>query len=194
MAAEWLCRGQMPLLVVDGENSFDPFIFANAARRVGLSPDRVLRHLFVSRAFTCHQLQALIVERLIPELRKTGSRIIIILGLLATFYDEQVPVWEAQRLLRPTLGRLLGLGKSGYALLLLLPGEPRAIPKRRQFLQWTKSCAERVLRVEEQRTDEDELYQVQVRLEKPAKATLQWEISFDPAMQPRPRWQGGWNR
>ena len=207
MAAEWLCQRQTPhptshirpptLIVVDGENSFDPFIFSNAARRVGLLPDSILHNLFVSRAFTCHQLQALIVERLIPELCKTGSRMILVLGLLTTFYDEQVPMWEAQRLLRPTLGRLMGLAKHGYSILILLPGEPRRIPKRRSFLQWTKDCADRVFRIEESvfsvrgsepgsKSDSTGMeYSVKVHLEKPMDEASEWEMTFDPAVQPR---------
>ena len=110
-------------------------------------------------------------------------------------------MWEAQRLLRPTLGRLLGLAKRGYEVMILLPGEPRLLPQRQLFLQWTKVCAERVLRVEVpfreehgirryvDRTAEQSSYVVNVHLEKPAGIIEDWQIQFDPAMQPRKRWQ-----
>ncbi len=204
MAAEWMCQGETrnpKLIVVDGENSFDPFVFGDAARRVGLLPDTILRNLFVSRAFTCHQLQALIVERLIPAIQKTCSQVILVLGLLTTFYDEQVPMWEAQRLLRPTLGRLRGLAQRGYSVMILLPTEPRPIPQRQLFLQWTKACSARVLRVDRVIEEEQGLqrygtprfvqgsYVVNIHPEKPTAEATDWQIRFDPAMQPRKRWQ-----
>lgn len=184
LTAAWLCQGHRAV-VVDGENRFDPFVFSDAARRVARSPDRLLRNLFVSRAFTCHQLQALIVGRLIPAIRETHSRLILVVGLLASFYDEQVPQWEAERLLRPTLGRLYGLAKRGYGVLVLLPGEPSAKAGRKIFLEWTKACADRVIRVEPLNP-----YELTLHLEKPAGEVEDRRIRFDPAMCPQRQRRG----
>lgn len=195
LTAAWLCRGERAV-VVDGENNFDPFVFGDAARRVALSPEQLLQNLFVSRAFTCHQLQALVVDRLAPALRETRSRLVLAVGLLSTFYDEQVPLWEARRLLRPTLGRLRRLARRGCGVLVLLPGEPRAAGKREIFLEWTKACADRIFRVEpgnwEAPSDPGapgRPYTVQVSLEKPAGGEQIWQIRFDPALAPRRRRQ-----
>jgi len=176
LTAAWLCEGHRAV-VVDGENKFDPFVLSNAARWITQSPDQVLHNLFISRAFTCHQLQALIVDRLIPAIRETRSQLILIIGLLAPFYDEQVPEWEARRLLRPTLGRLYGLAKRGYGVLVLLPGEPSGKKKRKIFLKWTKSCADQVFQVEPINPDGLTLYR-----EKPAGEMEDRRIRFDPAM------------
>ena len=193
LTAAWLCQGHRAI-VVDGENNFDPFLFSDAARRISLPPEQVLRNLFISRAFTCHQLQALIVDRLTAAVRDTHSRLILAIGLLSTFYDEQVPLWEAKRLLRPTLGRLHSLAKRGYGVLILLPGEPRGITKRGVFLQWTKACADRIFRVETSNWEAPSdpgapgrPYTVNVHLEKPARETADWHIRFDPALGPRRR-------
>lgn len=119
---------------------------------------------------------------------------ILVIGLLATFYDEQVPLWEAKRLLRPTLGRLHGLTKRGYGVLILLPGEPRVVTKRGIFLQWTKACSDRIFRVEtgnwEVPSDPGapgRLYTVSVHLERLAQEAADWHIRFDPALAPRKR-------
>src|SRR3972149_4392426 len=49
---------------VDGATAFDPSILSPLARDAGQPPKAVMQRLRLTRAFTCHQLQTLIVERL----------------------------------------------------------------------------------------------------------------------------------
>jgi hypothetical protein len=86
-------------------------------RMHGLAPEPVLKRLFVSRAFTCHQMSALITERLGPELRRFGAQRVIILGLLYTFCDDDVPEKEAHALFKKTMDSLQGISQEGYYIL-----------------------------------------------------------------------------
>ena len=72
----------------DGANSFDPLLIAKIARRAGLIPEELLGRIHISRAFTCHQMEALVVERLAGAFRRFGTNVAIVSGLLDTFPHE----------------------------------------------------------------------------------------------------------
>jgi hypothetical protein len=82
-----------PVWVIDGGNRFDALWLAEYIARGGQAPEPVLARINVSRAFTCHQMAERILS-LPPE-----AAPLVILHLLDTFYDENVPITEARRLL-----------------------------------------------------------------------------------------------
>ena len=65
-----------------------------------MTPENLLDNIFVSRAFTCYQMEAVITERLPAFVRRSRSPVVMIFGLLDTFYDEQAPLFEVRRELR----------------------------------------------------------------------------------------------
>jgi hypothetical protein len=93
---------QRPVWVIDGGNRFDALWLAEYVARGGQAPEPVLARINVSRAFTCHQM----AERILSL--PAAAAPLVILHLLDTFYDENVPITEARRLLNalwPTLRR-----------------------------------------------------------------------------------------
>ena len=124
-AAHVLLNG-LPVTLVDGTNRFDAYYLAEFARKhAGVRPDgrRVtpedfLDNIFVSRAFTCYQMEAVITERLPMFVRRSGSPVVIILGLLDTFYDEQAPLFEVKAGLQRIVGALRALRGDNVAVLL----------------------------------------------------------------------------
>lgn len=72
-----------------------------------LDPYDILDRMRLSRAFTCFQLAELI------ENAPAGPEPLFILDLLATFYDESVPLRDSQRLLATTLTHLRRLAAVG---------------------------------------------------------------------------------
>ncbi|HQU14186.1 MAG TPA: hypothetical protein PKV70_08040, partial [Thermodesulfobacteriota bacterium] len=60
-----LLRGEN-VVAVDGGNRFDPYEIGKAAKALGGDAKEVLSRIRVSRAFTCHQMEALLTRRL-PE-------------------------------------------------------------------------------------------------------------------------------
>lgn len=106
---EQLCvRAQLPVnaggldaasVFIDGGNAFDVYHVSNYATLLNLDRDDALRSIKVSRAFTCHQLISLIVEKL-PELLcdHSDNRIglVVISNLLDLFTDSEVDLKEAK--------------------------------------------------------------------------------------------------
>lgn len=104
-----------PLTVLDGGNRFQPYRVAHLLRQKIVSVDQVARQVFVRRAFTCYQMQTLLDGT--PSLRQPY----IVHDLLATFYDEQVPVHEARRLLEACLRQVDRLVQFAPVLVTLAP-------------------------------------------------------------------------
>lgn len=93
-AAAW-GAAQGRVLVVDAANRFDPYGLVREARSQGLSPREVLSRVQVARAFTSHQLVRLLQEELTRELKP--QCLVLVLGPVTLFYDEQVPLKERRR-------------------------------------------------------------------------------------------------
>jgi hypothetical protein len=121
-AAAWGVARGAPVLVLDAVNRFDPYGLVRQARGRGLAREAALSRVRVARAFTCHQLVRLLQEYL-PSPLEPGT-LMIILGPVSLFYDEQVPLTERRRLFQD-LTNLLGRIKSQAALLLLQPLMPK---------------------------------------------------------------------
>jgi hypothetical protein len=143
-----------PLRVFDGGNRFDGYFVARLARRfserstgnsanhgganhggantvnpsVGdaIDPHAVLSRIRLSRAFTCFQLAELI------ENTPPGADPLFVLDLLATFYDESVPLRDTERLLLTTISHLKRL--SAFGPVIIGAREPRSLVKDRWLL------------------------------------------------------------
>jgi hypothetical protein len=126
-AAAWGVARKAPVWVVDAANRFDPYQLVREAGTRNLSPQEALTGVRVARAFTSHQLVRLLTETF-PAILKQGS-LVLVLGPVSLFYDEQVPLSERRRLFRD-LVRLLARIKTQSALLLLQPLLPRAAANR----------------------------------------------------------------
>jgi hypothetical protein len=126
-AAAWGVARGAEVLVVDAANLADPYQLVRQARGYGLTPVEALARVQVARAFTSHQLVRLLQE-ILPGRLKPGA-LVVILGPVSLFYDEQVPLPERHRLFKD-LTRLLAGIKSRAALLLLQPLRPRAAVNR----------------------------------------------------------------
>ena len=127
-AAVWGVARRAPVLVVDAANRFDPYQLVREAGTRKISPQEALARVRVARAFTSHQLVRLLTETF-PAILSPGS-LVLVLGPVSLFYDEQVPLSERRRLFQD-LVRLLARIKSQSALLLLQPRLPRAAANRR---------------------------------------------------------------
>ena len=121
-AAAHVLLGGIPITLVDGTNHFDVYYIAEFARRMassgGPSPDELLNNIFISRAFTCYQMEAVITERLPAFVLKTSSPVAIIFGLLDTFYDEQASLSDVRAGVRRIIGALRQLKQAKISVLL----------------------------------------------------------------------------
>ena len=92
-----------PVQVLDGGNCFDGLKLARELRRQRRDYQDCLQRVSVARAFTCYQMAALLA---VPPPKPDP---ILILELLTTFGDENVPLTERQHLLQSCLPRLKSL-------------------------------------------------------------------------------------
>ena len=92
-----------PVRVIDGGNRFDAYRLSRFLRQGGIDPTPILECVSISRAFTCHQVAASLAQELSPPFP------LIVLDLLSTFQDENVPLHERRRLFEACLARLKGI-------------------------------------------------------------------------------------
>jgi hypothetical protein len=143
------------VVFLDGANSFDPFLISGLARSAGLVPEELLGRIHISRAFTCHQMQALIVERLGDRLgdasNRPGASVAIVSGLLDTFYDESVQFSEARKLLESATAELARLAGRGARIFITCPDSKLPLAsKQKRFLDLMKKISHSTIRIEEE--------------------------------------------
>jgi hypothetical protein len=122
-AAIWGVARKAPVWVVDAANRFDPYRLVREAARRHIAAKEALAQVRVARAFTSHQLVRLLAETF-PAHLEPGS-LVLVLGPVSLFYDEQVPLVERRRLFGDLVQHLSRI-KAQSALLLLQPRLPRA--------------------------------------------------------------------
>ena len=127
-----------PVVVLDGGMLFNVYRVVMATH----GQTRILNRIRFARAFTCYQMVALL-ERTPAE-----EACVVVLDLLATFLDENVPVRERLRLLKRcaphltrlsqacgalvSVGVLAGMPSESQPLFRLLEGEAA------QVVEWQK--------------------------------------------------------
>jgi len=117
-----LLRGET-VVAVDGGNRFDPYEIGKAARALGGDGKEALSRIRVSRAFTCHQMEALLTRKLSDALERFNASLALVLGLPETFADADVPYAEACRVFRNCLSALRRISLAGTRVVLVGRGE-----------------------------------------------------------------------
>ncbi len=113
LIAELGVRGAVTIL--DGGNRYRPYQVATLLRRKTVNISTAANRLFSRRAFTCYEMNTLLGST--PSLNQPY----VILDLLNTFYDDHVPAYEADRLLKSCLAQIQRLGLSGPVIVTLAP-------------------------------------------------------------------------
>jgi hypothetical protein len=88
---------QGPLRIFDGGNRTNVYFIAKTIRRQSPMVNECLTRIHLTRAFTCYQLVSLLCNA------PADQKPLLVLDLLATFYDENVSLAEARRLLQRAL-------------------------------------------------------------------------------------------
>jgi len=110
------------VVVLDGGMLFNVYRVVMASH----GQTRILNHIRFARAFTCYQMVALL-ERTPAE-----EACVVVLDLLSTFQDENVPVGERIRLLKTCLPHLTRLSRGRGALVSV--GLPESMSQESQLL------------------------------------------------------------
>lgn len=113
LIAELSLRGAVTIM--DGGNRYRPYQVAKLLRTKTVDISTAANRLFSRRAFTCYEMNTLLSST--PSLNQPY----LILDLLNTFYDDHVPAYEADRLLKSCLAQIQRLGLSGPVVVTLAP-------------------------------------------------------------------------
>ncbi len=135
------------LAVVDGANRFDAYRLARLAQIDGMDPLGVLNRVFLSRVFTAFQMDGLLTRGVEPFLNEAGTRVLIVLGLLHTFYDEQISVREAEKSLARIDAKFGSMKKNGVSILMASEKLMPAQKQRQYFSLRMKTMADDVYEV-----------------------------------------------
>lgn len=109
MAVRCVLDTDRTVILVDGGCQVDPYRVAGVAKALGCARkdiDGLLRKILVSRAFTAHQLESLVSERLEPQVRRSRAAFAGVLDLDALFLDEQLDSYEGRIMKARCLRRL----------------------------------------------------------------------------------------
>jgi hypothetical protein len=119
LTAELALRGAV--MVLDGGNRFAAYQTVRMLRMRTHNIEEAANRIFVRRAFTCYQMLALL------ETSPSLNTPYLILDLLATFQDENVPLQEANRLLERCLVQLERLRMFAPVVISVKPHSDRSI-------------------------------------------------------------------
>ncbi len=124
------------LRVVDGGNLFNVLTLNRAIRRKTNRVEEVLGRIYISRAFTCFQMEAMLHN--LNDCRCP----IFVLDLLYTFYDESVDDQQSQRLLANTIRHLKQASTATPVLVCIFP--PAKANKRPYLMEMLLEAANSV--------------------------------------------------
>jgi hypothetical protein len=133
-------------IFIDGGNTFDPHLATEYAERFSLDQDLVLDHIFVSRAFTCHQLTSLIAQMLPEAVPKLGIKFIVASDMVKLYRDPDVRSDESLCLLKTALNSLVATARLERSIVLATSLNEKTSDS---FLHVVKQRVNIVLRFEE---------------------------------------------
>ncbi len=145
-AGLYALKGQRVLLV-DAGNSTDPYIVSRLALAARRDPQPVLSRIHIIRTFTVHQLAALAFRRLEPFIQKRAPDLVVLSGATSLFADANVPLKEANLLLRKIAVEIKRQAEQGCKVLVTAADAPVESGRRNLHVPWL-SVASRSIRVE----------------------------------------------
>jgi hypothetical protein len=96
--AEFLCfRAQLPkelggsdssVVLIDGGNRSDLYLFSSFAKLYGVSPRKALRRVVTSRAFTMYQMADLVVNQLGRVVDEYGAKVVVLSDVIGLLNEE----------------------------------------------------------------------------------------------------------
>ncbi len=147
MAAQAVAKGGS-FAVVDGGNHFNVHVLSRFAQERKLPPGDFLDRIFISRGFTCYQMEQAIVHRLPSFLHHIHSMTAMVFGLLDTCYDQQAPFREVRQILQRVLGSLQQMKADGVSVLVACT-EWNVLPaERNQLFETVRNTMDQVYRLE----------------------------------------------
>jgi len=157
MAAHAMARGSS-VAVVDGCNQFNVHLISRFARERKINPEKLLKRIFISRGFTCYQMEQAVTNRLPAFLGTIHSSTAMIFGLLDTFFDEQASLREVQQILQRVLVSLNAMKTDGVSVLVVCHAYNVLPEERNRLFTTLKTGMDRVYRLEVDENNQSKLF------------------------------------
>jgi hypothetical protein len=111
------------VVFVDGGNTFRLYKVSRLARLHHLKPRNVLQRIFISRAFTAHQMTSIILDKLEEAVTRYDARLVIISDFQGLYLDKDIKPEESREVFTQVAAYLskFAEGKSVIVLATCLP-------------------------------------------------------------------------
>ena len=139
-----LCvRAQLPnqlgglgtdVVFVDGGNTFRLYQVSRISQIHQLDPRQVLKRVYISRAFTAHQLTSIVFERLKDAVDRFNAKLVVISDIAGLYLDKDVPAEEAKRVFSQLVAYLSTFAEENQ-LIIIATYPPHHRSRRNSFLQ-----------------------------------------------------------
>jgi hypothetical protein len=127
------------VIFLDGGNTFRLYEVSRIARLHQLQPKQVLQRIFISRAFTMHQMTSLILERLEETIKKYYAKLAIISDFTGLYLDKDIPDEESKETFIQVSSYLSKFAEEN-PVVILATCPPHKYSRRSDFLK-TVACA-----------------------------------------------------
>lgn len=139
------------VVFIDGANRVDPHLLSKLARIRSIDPYSFLDRAYVTRAYTCYQLDISITDGLLEFVRGVGSHFVIVYGLIDLFDDDQVPLPDVTDILRRVRQTLIHLKANGVSTLLVSSFPRFQLKERERFFETMRAMSDVQYRLEHHR-------------------------------------------
>ena len=143
-----LCvRAQLPIqlgglgtnvIFVDGGNTFRLYQVSRIAQIHQLNPRQVLKRVYISRAFTAHQLTSIVFERLKDAVDRIKAKVVVISDIAGLYLDKDVQAEEAKRVFSQLVAYLSTFAEENQ--LIIIPTYPLHYRSRRNSFLHALAC------------------------------------------------------
>ena len=106
------------VIFIDGSNTFRLYDVSCLAQIHQLDPKQVLERIYISRAFTAHQLTSIILEKLKETVEKFHSKFVIISDMPRLYLDKDVPTTEAKEVFSQLTSYLLKIAEEDQLIII----------------------------------------------------------------------------
>lgn len=127
------------VVFVDGGNTFRLYKVSRLARLHHLRPRDVLRRIFVSRAFTMHQMTSIILDGLEEATRKYDAKLVVISDFQGLYLDKDIPPEESKEVFIQVAAYISEFSRK-TGTIVLAACLPHYYSRRNAFLQ-SVACA-----------------------------------------------------
>jgi len=138
-----LCvRAQLPnqlgglgtnVVFVDGGNTFRLYQVSRIAQIHQLNPRQVLKRIYISRAFTAHQLTSIAFGRLKDSADRFKAKLVVISDIAGLYLDKDVQTEEAKRVFSQLVAYLSTFAEENQ-LIIIATYPPHHRSRRNSFL------------------------------------------------------------